>query len=210
MANVECRMPNNNAQRKAVWGARILLAIVIACAAVLTSCGQVVREGNGNSYLIMTSLGGTNGARPGAFTSNLLSDVVTVVNGVSSTFNDPGQAGLQLAMKDPVGTQPSTVNSITITQYHVEYFRTDGQNVQGVGVPFAFDGAVTATVVGSTNVSFTLVRHTAKEEAPLKTLRSGASPLTVIAKVTFYGHDQVGRGVSVSGQMEITFSNFGD
>jgi hypothetical protein len=195
---------------KAVWGSRVLLAIVIACAAILTSCGQVVREGQGNSYLIMQSLGGTSGAKPGAFTSQLLSDVITVVGGVPSTFNDPGQASLQLAMKDQVGTQPSTANFITITQYHVEYFRTDGQNVQGVGVPYAFDGAVTTTISGAGTVSFTLVRHTAKEEAPLQTLQSGASPITVIAKVTFYGHDQTGRGVSVSGQMEITFSNFGD
>src|SRR5207247_1727909 len=155
--------------------------------AILTSCGQVVRQGNGNSYLIMTALGGTSGAKPGAFTSTLLSDVVTVVAGVSSTFNDPGQATLQLAMKDVVGTQPSTANFITVTQYHVEYFRTDGQNVQGVDVPFAFDGAITSTVAGTSTVSFTLVRHTAKEEAPLETLRSGASPLTVIARVTFYG-----------------------
>ena len=47
---------------KAVWGSWVALAIVIGCATILTSCGQAVREGSGNSYLIMTSLGGTNGA----------------------------------------------------------------------------------------------------------------------------------------------------
>ena len=206
---MNAEMHRQPVRSKAVWGSRILLAIVIASAAVLSSCGQAVRQGTGNSYLILTNLGGTSGANPGTFTSQLLSDVVSVVNGVNTTFNDPGQATFQLAMKDVVGTQPSTVNFITVTQYHVEYFRTDGQNVQGVDVPYAFDGAVTVTVSGTTNVGFTLVRHTAKEEAPLRTLRSGANPLTVIARVTFYGHDQVGRGVSVTGQMEITFSNFG-
>ena len=198
------------AGRKAVWGAGVRLAIVIGCAAVLTSCGQAVRQGQGNSYLILTSLGGSaGGAAGGAFTSQLLSDVVTVVNGVSSTFNDNGQASFTLAMKDSL-TQPSTVNAITLTQYRVEYIRTDGRNVQGVDVPYTIDGALTATVAGSSTVGFTLVRHTAKEEAPLRTLRSGASPLTVIARVTFWGADQTGRGVSVTGQMEITFSNFGD
>jgi len=196
--------------QKVVWGACVRLAVALGCAAVLTSCGQVVRQGQGNSYLILTSLGGSSGASPGAFTSQLLSDVVTVVGGVSSTFNDPGQAVFQLAMKDQLGPTPSPANFITITQYRVEYIRTDGQNIQGVDVPFTFDGALTATVSRTSSVTFTLVRHTAKEEAPLRTLRSGASPLTVIARVTFYGADQTGRGVSVSGQMEITFSNFGD
>lgn len=196
--------------RKVVWGASVRLAVALGCAAALTSCGQAVRQGQGNSYLILTSLGGSaGGAAGGAFTSQLLSDVVTVVNGVSSTFSDNGQASFTLAMKDSL-TQPSTANFITITQYRVEYTRTDGRNVQGVDVPYAIDGALTATVTGSSTVGFTLVRHTAKEEAPLRTLRSGASPLTVIARVTFWGADQTGRGVSVSGQMEITFSNFGD
>lgn len=198
------------AGRKAVWGASVRLVVALGCAAALTSCGQAVRQGQGNSYLIMTSLGGSSGATPGVFTSPLLSDVVTVVGGQNFVFNDPGQAVLQLAMKDQVGTQPSTANFITLTQYRVEYSRTDGRNIQGVDVPYAFDGAVTATVAGSSTVGFMLVRHSAKMEAPLQTLASGAAPLTVIAKVTFYGADQTGRGVSVSGNMEITFWNFGD
>jgi hypothetical protein len=193
---------------KAVWGAPVRLAIAIGCAAALTSCGEAVRQGQGNSYLIITSLQGSAGGG-GTAGSQMLSDVETIVDGVPSVFNDTGQAVLQLAMKDQL-TSPSTVNSITVTQYRVEYFRTDGHNVQGVDVPYSFDGAVTVTVAGSSTVNFTLVRHTAKQEAPLRTLRSGASPLTVIARVTFFGADQTGRGVSVSGQMEITFSNFGD
>lgn len=193
-----------------MWGAGVRLAVAIGCAAALTSCGQAVRQGQGNSYLILTSLtGSAGGTAAGTFTTSLLSDVVTVVDGVSSTFNDTGRASFTLAMKDSL-TTPSTVNSITITQYRVEYIRTDGHNIQGVDVPYTIDGPLTATVAGSSTVSFTLVRHTAKQEAPLRTLRSGASPLTVIARVTFYGADQTGRGVSVSGQMEITFSNFGD
>jgi len=194
---------------KVVWGAPVRLAIAIGSASALTSCGQAVRQRQGNSYLIMTSLGGSAGGAGGTFSSQMLSDVETIVDGVPSVFNDNGQAVLQLAMKDSL-TSPSSVNAITVTQYRVEYVRTDGHNIQGVDVPYSFDGVVTVTVAGSAPVNFTLVRHTAKQEAPLRTLRSGASPLTVIARVTFYGADQTGRGTSVSGQMEITFSNFGD
>ncbi len=196
--------------RKAVWGAGVRLAIAIGCAVALTSCGDVVRQGNGNSYLILTSLAGSAGGKSaGEFTSPLLSDVLFETDTTSSVFNDNGQASFQLAMKDQL-TSPSTVNAITLTQYRVEYLRTDCHNIQGVDVPYTIDGPLTATVSGSSDVAFVMVRHTAKQEAPLRTLRSGASPLTVIARVTFYGADQTGRGVTVSGQMEITFSNFGN
>jgi len=102
------------------------------------------------------------------------------------------------------------VNSITITQYHVEYIRSDGRNVQGVDVPFAFDGAVTVTVAGTATVPFTLVRIQAKQEAPLAALAfgGGANTITTIARVTFYGHDQNGREVSVSGNIEVSFSDW--
>ena len=98
-------------------------------------------------------------------------------------------------MKDVRRPGPSPVNAITITQYHVEYVRSDGRNVQGVDVPFAFDGAVTVTVAGTRHRSpFTLVRLQAKQEAPLKALAfgGGANTITTVARVTFYGHDQTG------------------
>ena len=48
------------------------------------------------------------------------------------------------------------MNAITITQYHVEYVRSDGRNTPGVDVPYAFDSAVGATVTGTATVGFTL------------------------------------------------------
>lgn len=199
---------------KAVWGARIRLAGALACALLVSSCGDLTRQGTASSYLILTSLTGTSGAKPGTFGTILNSDVITVVDDIPSVFSDPGQAIFQLAMKDAGPTTspngPSQNNFITLTQYHVQYIRSDGHNTQGVDVPYAFDSQITATVSGTSSVGFTLVRHSAKEEAPLQTLQSGAPPLTVIAQVTFYGHDQTGREVSVSGSIEITFSNFGD
>jgi len=59
-------------------------------------------------------------------------------------------------------------------------------------------------------VGFTLVRLQAKQEAPLTALAfgGGANTITTVARVTFYGHDQTGRGVSVTGNIEVTFSDF--
>ena len=208
--------PRKPVRRKAVWGTRALLAAALALLALLTSsCGTQVREGTASSYLIITSLTGANGADPTKFGSTVNSDVVSVVNGATTFFDDPGQASFQLALRDPGGTAspntPSVNNAITITQYRVEYSRTDGRNTQGVDVPYAFSGAVTATVASTASVGFTLVRHDAKLEAPLLALRSNTNiPITCIATVSFYGHDQTGREVSVSGKIEITFANFGD
>ena len=132
-------------------------------------------------------------------------------------FNDNGQAELQLAMKDPGSpespTAPTTANFITVDRYHVRYIRTDGHNIEGVDVPYAFDGAVTGTVSSQgATLSFTLVRHQAKEEAPLRTLRSEDEDvgiiISTIAEVTFYGRDQTGRAVSVTGKISITFADF--
>ena len=201
-------------RRKAVWGARVALAGTLACTTLVASCGKLTREGQASSYLVLSTLQGASGAKPGTFSTVLQSDVITVVNSVPTIFNDPGQATFKLQLKDPGSSTspngPSPNNFITVTQYHVEYVRSDGHNVQGVDVPFAFDGGVTATVEDTASVSFTLVRNQAKLEAPLKALALSGLPITTIARVTFYGHDQTGREVSVTGNIEITFANFGD
>ncbi len=204
--------PMGPVRGKAVWGSRIRRAAVIAVAALSTSCGTNVSNGTGSSYLILTSLQGANGATPSQFASTVNSDVVSTVNNVQTVLNDVGQASFQLAMKDPGGTaspnSPTPNNFITLTGYHVQYVRTDGRNTQGVDVPYAFDSGLSTTVSSTTTVTFTLVRVQAKLEAPLAALASNNIPLTVIAQVTFYGHDQTGRDASVSGNIEITFANF--
>ena len=107
---------------------------------------------------------------------------------------------------------PTTNNEVTITRYHVSYLRADGRNTPGVDVPYAFDGAVTATVpVGNTVIlTFELVRHTAKEESPLRQLISSPTIISTIAEVTFYGTDRTGNAISVTGSISIDFGDFGD
>ena len=93
-------------------------------------------------------------------TAELLSDVITNVTSPApctpaipcpTVFNDTGTITLRAPLKD-VGTSittlaPSTNNEVTVNRYRVEYTRTDGRNVQGVDVPFAWDGAVTGTIL---------------------------------------------------------------
>jgi hypothetical protein len=199
--------------RKAVWGgevgrtARLMLALALTL--LSASCGDLTRQGTGSSYLIINTLQAARGDDPGAFGTNLNSDVVTDSGG---QFNDLGQVTLQLAMKDvTTGTEPTTANFITITRYHVRYIRADGRNTPGVDVPYAFDGAATATVSSTSTIGFEMVRIVAKREAPLAALgRNRAVFISAIAEVTFFGHDQTGREASVTGQIFVTFGDFID
>ncbi len=204
---------------------RILAAVAVAAAT--TSCGSVVRAGRAPVFLVIDSLQGARGGPSQTFSNIVLSDVITNVTTPApctteipcpTIFFDPGQVALRIVPKDigPVGalTVPSTNNEVTITRVHVVYRRADGsngRNVPGVDVPYAFDGATTGTVTATgTTLFFELVRIAAKAESPLVQLKSNGIILTTIADVTFYGHDQVGNDISVTGSIQIDFGNFGD
>jgi hypothetical protein len=199
---------------KAVWGSGVKLAGTIALAAAVSSCGDQTREGTAASYLIIASMEAASGADSTTFGTGLASDVITVKDNVATIFSDPGRATFKLGLKDPGPASspvtPTQNNWITLTQYHVEYVRSDGHNIQGVDVPYAFDGGLAATVSADTTVGFTLVRNQAKAEAPLGALQTNGIVLSTIARVTFYGHDQTGREVSVTGNIDVSFANFGD
>jgi hypothetical protein len=196
------------------------LAAAFGLAAILlgsTSCGDMVRQGKAPSFLVIDSLTGASGAIPGQYGGTLQADVVTVVTGVATRFEDLGQAQLRILLKDPgapgATSTPSALNAITVNRYHVSYRRADGRNVQGVDVPYDFDGAVTATVTSSaTQVVFALVRIQAKLEPPLRSLASlgGSVAISTIADVTFYGHDQAGNEVSQTGSISINFADWAD
>jgi hypothetical protein len=197
---------------------------LVALIGAATSCGDVVRNGRAPSYLVVDSLQGVRGATTqGTPTSTLISDVITnVISPAPCTqdapcptiFGDTGEATMHIALKDPgtatAPSSPTQVNAITITRYHVEYVRADGRNTPGLDVPYGFDGAVTVTISGATSFGFQLVRVVAKEETPLRQLRNSNSFITVIARVTFYGHDQAGNEVTATGSIQIDFGNYGD
>jgi hypothetical protein len=196
----------------------------IALAVLTSGCGDVVRQGRSPVQLVINSLEAASGAEPDDLGTTLLSDVQTLVersvNGetvmVPTIFNDVGQVIMSLILKDPgqsgIIATPSALNQVTITRYRVEYRRTDGRRVQGVDVPFSFDSAVTFTVPteGTIEAGFEIVRHTAKQEAPLAALMRNPDVISTLADVTFYGRDQAGNDISVTGTMGINFGNFAD
>lgn len=180
------------------------LLAALVCGVSLTSCADLAQTGSGPSYLIMQ---GVTSAAGGA---SLDSDVL--VNGIA--FIDLGRATIRVEMKNatPTATAPTSHNDVTLTRYRVRYRRTDGQNREGVDVPFSFEGATTVTIpVGSSaTVGFDLVRRQSKMEPPLSTLinRGGLLIISTIAEVTFYGRDQAGNDVSVTGSMDVRFADF--
>lgn len=204
------------------------LSLVLAGAAVFgsVSCGEVASTGRSPVYLVIESLEAATGNDTQTFSSFLLSDVETFVNQtvdgeqirVPSVFNDVGRASLRIALKN-IGTPtqplgPTSLNDVTVTRYRVVFRRADGRNTPGVDVPYGFDGGSTITISGlsSSQIGFDLVRHTNKLEPPLRNLRGagGANQINTIAEITFFGHDQAGNELQVTGTMTVLFSDFGD
>jgi hypothetical protein len=188
------------------------IGTILCGAGVMASCHSNLTDGRTPVYAVIDSLLGASSTKAGSsgtFSSTLQSDVITK----NSIFEDLGQVTMHLDMRD-VSQQPTTNNNITFNHYRVEYRRTDGRNVQGVDVPYAFEGAATFTVPagGAATTSFVLVRVQAKLEPPLITLEGdgGSIVISTIADVTFYGKDQTGTDVSVKGSISVNFSDWGD
>ncbi len=188
------------------------LLVMAGAVTLVGGCSSTVRTGQASSYLVLRSLEGASGAESGGgFQSVLRSDVLTR----GSIFEDNGRVSLSIAMRDVTNpTGPTANNLITLNRYRVEFRRTDGRNTPGEDVPYAFEGAIGLTV-GDQGVStvFTLVRAQAKLEKPLVTLagnNGGALLISTIADVTFFGKDQTGRDVTVTGSMSINFADWAD
>jgi len=202
------------------WIRRGALPAVALLALSATGCGDFIRQGSGPSLATVATLEASSGAVPGEWSNTLASDVVTyvqrTVNGVEvrvpTIFGDPGRVTVSVSMKDPAVTAPTSANSVTFTRYRVTYARSDGRNTPSVDVPASFDSAVTFTSAPGaiSTATFDLVRNVAKSEAPLVGLAANQDLITVIATVTFYGQDHAGHDVSASGNIGITFGNFGD
>ena len=199
--------------------------MLAALVAATVSCGDVSRQGSSPVYLVIDTLSATRGGGTGSTASStLVSDVITNVTTPApctpatpcpTIFGDNGSVTLRAPLKN-IGTgtvlTPTTNNEVTITRVHVQYIRADGRNVEGVDVPYAFDGAATGTIPagGTLTLGFVLVRNIAKAESPLAQLRTSPNIITSIAIVTFYGTDRTGNAISVTGQISISFGNFGD
>lgn len=188
------------------------IAGILCGAGIMASCHSNLIDGRTPVYPVIDALlasSVTKAGQVGTFVNTLQSDVLTK----GSIFEDPGQVTMHLDMRD-VSQTPTSNNNITFTRYRVEYRRTDGRNVEGVDVPYSFEGASTFTVPssGSVTAGFILVRVQSKLEPPLITLEGdgGSIVISTIANVTFYGKDQTGVDVSVTGSISVNFSDWGD
>jgi hypothetical protein len=197
------------------------LAGAAACVVSLASCGgEMLRTGRSPMLLVVENMEGAagNGGERSAF---LLSDVQVLVdqtvNGVPTKvpaiYNDSATATIRSVEKNPDATT-TQINSITLTRYHVNFRRTDGRATPGVDVPYSFDGGLGISISpnNSAEVAFEIVRHQAKLEPPLRNLagQGGLGFISTIAEITFYGHDQNGNEVSVTGRMDVQFGDFAD
>ena len=193
-----------------------LLGLVLA----LPACSSKL-SGTSSSYLIIDSIDDTQGADANGtgFGGQLESDVCKYDTETQSCgiVEDLGRVSMSMALKDPgsqtIGNVASELNFITVRRYHVQFIRTDGRNTPGVDVPYGFDGGLTMTVgSGGAQQSFILVRVQSKEEAPLRALRflGGSVAISTIAQITFYGTDQTGRDVSVTGNINVNFADWAD
>jgi hypothetical protein len=201
---------------------------LVAAAALLgaTACGEVARTGRSPAFVVLERLEGASGVDPDEFGTVVYSDVLTLVKRtidgtevrIPTIYADPGRATFRVALKNPgtvaSPTAPTSLNAVTLTRYRVVYKRTDGRNTQGVDVPYAFDGGMTITIPPDSNASgiFELVRIMAKDEAPLRRLvnNGGVEFFSTIADVTFYGTDQAGNEVNVTGSISVSFADYGD
>jgi len=191
----------------------------VAMSAAMAGCGgEFVRDSQSPVRLVVNSLQWND-------QNTAISDVIrlvrtpapcTAASPCPTVVNDMATAEFRIILRDPGNTaspnSPSLVNQVTINRYRVQYRRTDGHNVPGVDVPYDFDSAFTLTVpaTGTAEGAFQLVRHSAKEEAPLAALRFSDDIISAIAEVTFYGRDQAGNEISASANIGVDFGDFAD
>lgn len=192
----------------------------VAMSAAMAGCGgEFVRDSRSPVRLVINSLEVNDDQH------TLLSDVITMITSPEpctpespcpAVLNDMAVVNFSLLLRDPGSpaspSAPSLLNQVTIYRYRVKFRRSDGHNVPGVDVPYDFDSGLTMTVpaTGSGEAAFQIVRHSAKEEAPLRALRFSGDIISTIAEVTFYGRDQAGNEISATSFMGVDFGDFAD
>lgn len=191
----------------------------LAMSAAMAGCGgEFVRDSQSPVRLVISNLESDD---QNTLTSDVIQmvtspDPCTTTSPCPSVVNDMATVQLTLVLRDPGSVvspnSPSLLNQVTVNRYRVKYRRADGHNVPGVDVPYDFDSALTMTVpaTGVGEAAFQIVRHSAKEEAPLRALRFSNDIISTIAEVTFYGRDQAGNEISATGYMGVDFGDFAD
>ena len=208
------RLTSNTGSAVTSRATRVVAGLgAVLCLLGAGSCNELVQASRSSTILVIERIGAASGGTPDDPIATLLNSDV-LFNG--SVFPDIGRVTTRLAFKSPGTSEnpasPTSANWITVTGYRVVYRRTDGRNQAGVDVPYPFEGGMTMTTLDISSAEFTLVRAQAKLESPLIELRflGGAVAISVIAEITFFGHDQTGAAISSVGTIGINFADFGD
>jgi hypothetical protein len=137
------------------------------------------------------------------------------VAGDETIIDDEVTVNVAVRFKNPNLPVPSVPNAVFLERYTVTYVRSDGRAVQGVDVPFAITGNVSAVIdvasSGAVGVPIEIVRIQQKLEPPLRNLAGNLGSSVVItcfANVTLYGRTTEGSAVSASGSLQIDFTDF--
>ena len=191
----------------------IKIGTLISIMLLLFACNPVENDSDSTMMLIVESLTGLD--QEGNESNFIQSDVLTEdpTTGAGTIFADISSASLRAQFLDPepiLGT--SQYNSIIVTRYIVSYFRSDGNNREGIDIPYTFEGYMNELIEAnqSVNISFVIVREVAKAEPPLVDLAIGRSDgvLEMRAKVEFFGHDITNHEVKATGYITIFFANY--
>jgi hypothetical protein len=189
-----------------------ILALLIAVLA-LASCNAIENDSTSGTMLQLRSLTGKD-LQGNEGSTTVFSDVS--ING--SIINDSCLAELIAIPLDPLMESKNITPymDVLVDQIDVEFRRTDGRNVEGVDVPYRFTQPMSMLVSFSETVKipFIVIRHVAKQEAPLLALREIPSRefvLQLVAVVTIHGKDLGGHRVApVTGYVTVWCANFAD
>lgn len=151
---------------------------------------------------------------------------------VSQWVNDDAVVTVSIFRKNPTVTNSSPLEDVRLESYQVRYFRSDGQNVEGVDVPHRITGPLSSILLHApgaggefeADVTINVVRHTAKREPPLINLifsdlfpngrsvfLTGAGIITTVAEITIYARQvTTGEPLSATGRLQIAFADFAD
>lgn len=197
----------SNAMKSAATPALLALALVASgCTPGFVTSNQA------DVLLTLTSIVGVAGAGPDKDEDSafLQSDVVTE----GGVINDSAKVKVRSDVKNQGSLTTGDFNDVVLERYDVKWTRTDGHNVQGVDVPYDFSGPLALRVSpgAESEAAFTIVRHEAKLEEPLRNMRGGGGLdiLHTIANITLHGRTISGKVVEVSGRLEVTFADFAD
>lgn len=181
----------------------------------LFSCNPIADESKSDSMLVVVSVTGLDLEQNEV--EYLQSDVISYSADSQQYYvtGDAAKVTLTAKLLNPSTTvEASLYNSIQVTRYTVQYIRSDGKSVEGVDVPYSFEGAISANIEidASVEASFIVVREVAKQESPLVDLIEARDEgvLEVVAKIDFYGHDMTNNKVKATGYLTIFFANYID